>query len=218
METTRDLYSLYVVGKLMELLVNNPPSLVIPDDRNSISNLDLKGIGTIHEHGCSQVLEAGYLFQLLVVHGDVCTGIGSAVNHGMPYALALPYSLLLMSWSSVLVYSMRSMLSANHKLKICLLGCSAGAPHEVDAIIESQVGNQSATNGDGVVLVSEGFLNYGCQGNGSRKRKHPLRTHTDVLKNSFIRPLRSTALLVYPYSSWMTCTSHSSMFNPLRTR
>ena len=49
--------------------------------RHGNSYSDLSSTGTILGHGCAQVLDSGNFFQLLAVHGGVCTGVGRSVNH-----------------------------------------------------------------------------------------------------------------------------------------
>ncbi|KAH3707065.1 hypothetical protein DPMN_066460 [Dreissena polymorpha] len=48
-----------------------------------LDNSDLGSNDTILIQGCSQVLEAGHFFQLLAVHGDVCTDVGRDVHHDL---------------------------------------------------------------------------------------------------------------------------------------
>ncbi|KAH3797025.1 hypothetical protein DPMN_150601 [Dreissena polymorpha] len=63
MDTTRDLYSLYLVAKLMELLVNNLLSLAIAAVAMEIRIRTSAVLhGTVLGQGRAQVLKAGHIF------------------------------------------------------------------------------------------------------------------------------------------------------------
>ncbi|KAH3738643.1 hypothetical protein DPMN_045282 [Dreissena polymorpha] len=61
----------------------------------------------------------------------------------------------------------------------------------------------------------EVFWSWGVKRTG--ESRHHRQTTTDVRKKFQSCPFRSTALLAFPHSSWMTCTGHSSMLNPVKT-
>ncbi|KAH3888604.1 hypothetical protein DPMN_012642 [Dreissena polymorpha] len=78
MVTTRDLCSLYLVGKMMDLLVHNLLNLAIAE----IAMVIHKRNSAVGQE-CYQLLEAGHVFQLILVRGDFLNEVDRAVHHAL---------------------------------------------------------------------------------------------------------------------------------------
>ncbi|KAH3885940.1 hypothetical protein DPMN_009937 [Dreissena polymorpha] len=93
--------------------------------------------------GCSQELEACHLFQLLDVHGDICNCVVRSVHHDLRLLDANPHYVcscsFIKSFGEVLEFT-------------------AVVAYDVNVISESQVRDESVTDGYGVVMVFGDYL------------------------------------------------------------
>ncbi|KAH3868655.1 hypothetical protein DPMN_031806 [Dreissena polymorpha] len=77
---------------------------------------------------------------------------------------------------------------------------TASAPHEINAISESQLGDGSSTDDDRSMVGIVSLLHFLLKDNVEQYGRDltALTAPTDVYKKSTCCPLRSTALLVFP--------------------
>ncbi|KAH3826925.1 hypothetical protein DPMN_128852 [Dreissena polymorpha] len=132
METTRDLYSLYFVGKLMELLVNNLLSLVI-------------AAVTVAMLIRSSAVLVQYLDWFAPSYLKLVTS--SFLPFMVMYALVLVVLL-----NVIFDFSMLTSIPYDPVLSLSvgeILKFTAGATHEVNVLSESQVGDGSYNHSGG---------------------------------------------------------------------